>query len=310
MVLTRSTVPCAENNVALCQALKGDHVGAAKSLEKVLLERAKLLGRHHPQTLSCANNLACVRSHIQGPSRALRNHTHLTASLCHVLGSYHPWTLCSRNNVACQQSGLGDNHDAYALHSLVCQQRQHVLGSEHQDTLSSRSNAALELLKLGRAAEAVSEFREIVRICANALGREHPDTLRNLGYTGHALLALAAHQRDEAAQCFGELQQALQDDHRLGPSHAHVIFCMRMRARALHENGQQEEAEQLAREADEQQASQVPQGSVVQSHPVDDAAESFDILDRNYSDAEDRGHPDASPSAPDWPDAANDLCLA
>lgn len=85
-----------------------------------------------------------------------------------------------------------------------------------------------------------------------------------------------------------------------------------MCAHALHENGQKEEAEQLqlVREADEQQASQVLQGSVMQSHPIDDAAESFDILDRHYSDAEDRVHPDASPSAPDWPDAANDLCLA
>ena len=108
---------------------------------------------------------------------------------------------------------------------------------------------------------------------------------------------------------FEQLQQIFAKDCNLGASHACVVHCMRRRADALCLAGQKEEAEQLGREADKQQASRQAQkslgdiavgyGITMQVHPLEGYISSFDSLDKMTASLKVN---DAAPSAPDTDD--------
>lgn len=149
-----------------------------------LLEKQKLLGPEHPDTLAIMATLASSYSK-QGRHEAaieLRKQVMLTRQK--VLGPEHPATLTSMVNLASSYSNQRKSNEAIELRRQVMLIRKRVLGPEHPDTLVSMTALASAYRANGQFQAAQLAYVQALDGEERTLGPDHPSTLAtvyNLG---------------------------------------------------------------------------------------------------------------------------------
>lgn len=118
---------------------------AAERLHKeVLLLSRKVIGEHHPYTLTSMNNLALTYKASGKLQEAKTLYEDVLLLRKKVIGEHHPDTLTSMYNLASIYTACGKLGEAKHLHEAVSLlRRQSKVGEHHPDTLTSRSYPAL-----------------------------------------------------------------------------------------------------------------------------------------------------------------------
>mgnify|MGYP000855680921 CR=1 FL=1 len=146
-------------------------------LQKVLVDRARVLGPNHPHTLASCNNLALAYQRAGRLSKAISLYKKVVADRVRVLGPEHSHTLSSRSNLAYTYQRAGRLNKAILLYEKVLADCVRILGPGHPDTLSSRNNLAGAYELAGRIGDAIPLFEGVLADRVRILGPDHPDTL-------------------------------------------------------------------------------------------------------------------------------------
>ena len=178
-----------------------------------------ILGKDHPQTLTCRNNLACAFESAGRLTEAIPLYEQVLADRIRVLGEYHPQTLTSRNNLACAFESAGRLTEAIPLYEQVLADRIRVLGEYHPQTLISRNNLGSAYMSASRPTDAITLFEQVVVGSIRTMGEDHPDTLMSLNNLAGAYES--AGQTDKATVLY---EKVLADSIRvLGEDHPHTL---------------------------------------------------------------------------------------
>ena len=146
-------------------------------LQKVLVDRARVLGPNHPHTLASCNNLALAYQRAGRLNKAISLYKKVVADRVRVLGPEHSHTLSSRSNLAYTYQRAGRLNKAILLYEKVLADCVRILGPGHPDTLSSRNNLAGAYELAGRIGDAIPLFEGVLADRVRILGPDHPDTL-------------------------------------------------------------------------------------------------------------------------------------
>ncbi|WP_255946628.1 serine/threonine-protein kinase [Streptomyces odontomachi] len=192
---------------------------AAEVHGTVVVERARLFGLDHPDTLVSRYELAFCLSRVGRPSEALREYAEVAASRARVLGEDHPDTLAALQEAAFELGQLGRHDEAHQMYTAVVAARERTAGPDHPDTLRCRHNLAFNLSRLGRLDEAYHMGAEVAEARARILGPDHPDTLTTRYETAYLLGIL---QRwEDALRLYREISEARARI--LGPDHPDTL---------------------------------------------------------------------------------------
>jgi tetratricopeptide (TPR) repeat protein len=96
------------HQVALYLRSRGQYRQALALYERALVGRKRVLGDHHPDTLTSLNDLADIRRSLGDFQGARQVFEQTSAARRRVLGDNHPETLWSMNNLAETRRALGD----------------------------------------------------------------------------------------------------------------------------------------------------------------------------------------------------------
>ena len=158
---------------------------ATPILQRTLVDRERVLGADHPDTLTSRNNLAYAYASARRLGEAIPLFSRTLADRERVLGADHPDTLTSRNNLAFGYKSAGRLSEAIPLYERTLADRERVLGADHPQTLTSRNNLAGAYRAAGRLGEAIPLFERTLADRDRVLGADHPQTLasrNNLAY--------------------------------------------------------------------------------------------------------------------------------
>ena len=123
---------------------------------QTLEDSTRILGPHHPDTLTSRNNLAYAYRDAGRLDEAIPLYEQNLEDSTRILGTNHPNTLISRNNLAGAYRDAGRLDEAIALHGQILEDRTRILGPHHPNTLTSRNNLAYAYRAAGRLEEAIT----------------------------------------------------------------------------------------------------------------------------------------------------------
>ncbi len=229
------------NTIGAAYTGLGLYPEAAKQFEAALDLRRRVLGREHPDTLRCMNNLANVywREGKYPQAEALDDQTLQIER--RVLGPEHPDTLVSMNNLAWVYSDEGKYAQAETLYSQALEIRRRVLGPVHPDTLVSMNNLAHVYWYEGKYAQAEALDDQTLQIERRVLGPEHPDALRSMFNLANVYANEGKYAQAEALH-----SQTLEIRRRvLGPEHPDTLISMNSLADDYEYEGKHAQAEAL-----------------------------------------------------------------
>ncbi|GHJ49023.1 tetratricopeptide repeat protein [Catellatospora sp. TT07R-123] len=216
----------------------GDTARAVTVLFNNLIDRRRVLGDDHPDTLTSRSNLAGAYVTAGRVAEAIALVEQVLTDRGRVLGDDHPDTLASRNNLAYTYEMAGQVAEAIALYEQVLTDRGRVLGDDHPDTLASRNNLAGGYGKAGRVAEAIALLEQVLTDRGRVLGDDHPDTLASRNN-----LAVAYWKAGRVAEAIAIYEQVLTDCRRvLGDDHPDTLTSRSNLAVAYEKAGRVTEA--------------------------------------------------------------------
>ena len=146
---------------------------AGPELERVRGIYQANLGRTHPHTLVCVNNLAMVSRALDDPARARSQALEAASGLREVLGETHPYTLAAQTNVAICTAEAGDVAGGLELMGPLARRSIEILGADHPDALRSQANEALMGRLLGQT-DVEPVINRVRATLASRLGERHP----------------------------------------------------------------------------------------------------------------------------------------
>ncbi|WP_336621577.1 protein kinase [Streptomyces sp. DH37] len=144
---------------------------AGRAHRAVAVERERVLGPEHPDTLASRHEVAHALGRLDRWEEALDEARAVAAGRERVLGPEHPDTLASHRETAVALGRLGRWEEALGLCRRVSRVRARVLGADHPDALASRNDEAHCLERLGRSAEAAELYRRVA--APGGPGEEH-----------------------------------------------------------------------------------------------------------------------------------------
>jgi len=213
-------------------------------LRRAFIDRQRLLGDEHPQTLDTMNNLALTLQDQDNMSEAEALYRQGLKTRKKVLGAEHPDTLLAINNLGWLLLKSDREEEAEKLFREALRLRRRVSGEDHLETRRTMLNLANVALRSGEPEEAERLSREVLEGCERTLGAEHPFTLYAMNVRIRVLRQL--HRTDEAL----DLARRTLDGSRrmLGDEHPNTLHAMHNLAAALSDDGRSSEAESLHRE--------------------------------------------------------------
>ncbi|MFF5083645.1 tetratricopeptide repeat protein [Actinoplanes sp. NPDC000266] len=203
------------DRAAAYRQFQGQTSAAILQFEQVLVDRRRVLGDDHPDTLTSRHNLAGGYESAGRVAEAITLYEQVLIDQRRVLGNDHPGTLASRSNLAGDYRSVGRIAEAIILYEQVLTDRRRMLGDDHPDTLTSRGLLAGAYASVGRVAEAITLFERVLIDQRRVLGDDHPATLgscNNLAgayaSVGRIAEAISLHE-----QVLAERRRVLGDDH-------------------------------------------------------------------------------------------------
>jgi tetratricopeptide (TPR) repeat protein len=164
---------------------QGKYADAEPLYRRALAVYEEALGKRHPDTATCYNNLALDLQYQGRSGEAEPLYRKALAVREEVLGPRHPDTAHSYNDLATNLEAQGQYREAEQLHRKALAMDEEVLGPHHPDTARNYNNLAYNLQAQGRYREAEPLFRKALAINEEVLGKRHPDTAlssNNLAY--------------------------------------------------------------------------------------------------------------------------------
>jgi tetratricopeptide (TPR) repeat protein len=227
-----------ENSVGNFLRASGDAAGALPVSRRALEISERVLGKGHPETLTCVNDLAACLLELGDAAEALpvfRRALEISERVCVCVCSAKsiPKTLTSVNNLAACMRALGDVAGALPVFRRVLDSSERVLGKEHPKTLIRVSNLAGCMKALGDAAGALPLHRRALDGSERVvLGKEHQCEQSGRMHTGArgcgggfaSLSARARQQRAHPPPRQGASRYAHQCE-QSGPMHAGAGEC-------------------------------------------------------------------------------------
>jgi tetratricopeptide (TPR) repeat protein len=214
---TRDPLEWARIQFAIASVLQdqGQHSDAERVLREALMERARVLGPEHPDTILTRHWLAVALDYQGKNAEAEAEYLAVFKLEEQVLGPEHVETLATRSNLTAVLLEQGKYADAEAENQALIKLEEKVVGPEHPRTLIVRNNLAVILRREEKAGEAEAEGRAVIKLEEKVLGPEHFETLSTCFGLARCLNAEGA--KREAR----ELAQRAADGARkvLGPDH-------------------------------------------------------------------------------------------
>ncbi|KAF5358579.1 hypothetical protein D9757_012967 [Collybiopsis confluens] len=230
-----------QDKVAQIFAESGYWTQAEKLKKKVLSLQKKLLGEHHPDTLTSMNNLAGTYQ-ARGKTEQAEKLQETVLSLDkELLGEHHPSTLTSMNNLALTYQARGKTEQAEKLQETVLSLRKELLGEHHPQTLTSMSNLASTYQARGETVQAEKLQENLLSLRKELLGEHHPHTLISMN---NLALTYQARGKTEQAEKLQETVLSLQKE-LLGEHHPSTLTSMNNLALTYEARGKTEQAEKL-----------------------------------------------------------------
>ncbi|GHA68801.1 tetratricopeptide repeat protein [Streptomyces tauricus] len=179
----------------------------------------RVLGAHHPETITTRGNLANAYFQAGRISEAIDLHERVLAAFEQLLGADHSHTLTARGGLATAYSQAGRISEAIEIEERVLADRERLFGVDHPETLTARNNLATSYREAGRTDEAIEMQERAVVDRERLLDADHPDTLLARGN-----LASAFMQAGRISEAI-ELQERVLADHErlLGAGHPHTL---------------------------------------------------------------------------------------
>ena len=131
------------------QAYQGLHAAAEAEYRDVLAARLRVLGPHHPDTLTTRHCIALEIAAQGNHPAAEAEFRDVLAAKLRVLGPDHPSTLTTRHEIALEVAQQGNHPAAEAEYRDVLAARLRALGPDHPSTLATRHQIALEIAQQG-----------------------------------------------------------------------------------------------------------------------------------------------------------------
>ena len=226
------------DRMATYRQFQGQVVTAITAFEQVLTDSLRLLGDHHPSTLTTRNNLAGAYHAAGRVGEAITAYEQLLIDRQQVLGGDHPSTLTTRNNLAVVYQAAGRVGEAITAFEHLLTDFRRVLGEDHPSTLTTRNNLASTYRSAGRVGEATIAFEQLLTHSRRVLGDDHPDTL-----TTRNNLALACQAAGRVSEAISGFEQLLTDSRRvLGDDHPDTLTTRNNLALAYQGAGRVDEA--------------------------------------------------------------------
>jgi MinD-like ATPase involved in chromosome partitioning or flagellar assembly/tetratricopeptide (TPR) repeat protein len=147
--------------------------GAESELTAVLGAYENWLGRQHPHTIVCLNNLAMVKRAERKADEAVKLAAEAAERFQTVLGPDHPYTLAARTNHAVCAAESDRVDEALATIDAVVKPTKRILGADHPDTLRCRADQALIAYRLGDDKQ-MQVIEELTPRLAERIGAGHP----------------------------------------------------------------------------------------------------------------------------------------
>ncbi|KAJ7053703.1 hypothetical protein C8F01DRAFT_1329392 [Mycena amicta] len=158
----------------------GRYTDAQTLDEKVLEQRARLLGSEHPDTIHIVANLAITYHSLGRYTDAQTLNEKVLEQGTRLLGAEHPDTIRAMANLAATYRSLGRYTNAQTLEEKVLEQQTRLLGVEHPDTIVTMANLAGTYCSLARYTDAQTLKEKVLEQQTRLLGVEHPDTIRTM----------------------------------------------------------------------------------------------------------------------------------
>ncbi len=201
----------------------------------------RIMGPHHPHTLTARNQLAGAYRDAGRLDEAIllfeRNLTDFTG----LAGPDHPHTLSSRRTLASAYRDAGRLDEAITLYQQNLDDVARTLGLDHPGTLASRHSLAGAYRDAGRLDEAIPLFEQNLTDFTGLAGPDHPDT-----FTSRSTLAGAYQDAGRLDEAIPLYEQNLKDRTRtLGPHHPSSFTSRNNLARAYRAAGRIEDADKL-----------------------------------------------------------------
>ncbi|MFI4896551.1 MAG: protein kinase [Phycisphaerales bacterium JB059] len=137
----------------------GDHEGAIRAYDRVIVALRDLVPADDPAVLSAAYNRALAMNRLRRFKQALAEHRRVLSARERVLGSNHISTLNSLTEVGFTLNQLNRLDEAREVYAKLLPALEETLGMGHWRTLQARANRGLLLEKLGRPDLAATELR-------------------------------------------------------------------------------------------------------------------------------------------------------
>lgn len=169
--------------------LAGKYTGSESLLNQTLDAMRRVLGSEHPDTLTCAGELAKLYAVEGNVARAEALAIQILQIRRRVLGPERPDTLDSMRGVAWLYNEQGKYKQAEALYSQALEIGRRAMGPEHPSTLSSMHGLAITYDCEHRYAQGEALETQAVEIKRRVYGPEERDTLISMeelaeAYTG------------------------------------------------------------------------------------------------------------------------------
>jgi len=164
------------NNLGLLEFERGDNAAALKTHRALLVDREKIQGPDHPETLLTMLSISMALGYMREYEESLEWNEKSFRGLCINPGPEHPNTLVAQSHLAKIQSMLGKLDEAEATIRSVIATREKVLGPGHGNTLKSRGRLGGILELQGRFDEALALEEDVYAVAAESLGIDHYET--------------------------------------------------------------------------------------------------------------------------------------
>jgi tetratricopeptide (TPR) repeat protein len=164
------------NNLGLLEFERGDNVAALKTHRALLVDRERIQGPDHPETLLTMLSISMALGYMREYEESLEWNEKSFRGLSINPGPEHPNTLVAQSHLAKIQSMLGKLGEAETTIRVVIAAREKVLGPGHGNTLKSRGRLGGILELQGRFDEALALEEDIYAVALENLGIDHYET--------------------------------------------------------------------------------------------------------------------------------------
>ncbi|MBV8071486.1 MAG: tetratricopeptide repeat protein [Acidobacteriaceae bacterium] len=218
---------------------------ADRQLQRALAIRNRILGEHHPDSLTSIHELAGLY-HAEGKyAQAEPLFARALEARRRLLGEDNPATLESMNGLAAVYFNEGKLALSEPLYLNVVNMRRRVLGEDHPDTLLSMNDLARLYLEEGKYAQAALLCPKVVAARERLLGQDHPDTLISEDNLGRLYLSQGKYA--DAEPLFSKVLRIRQRV--LGEQHPDTLISMNNLAVVYRKEGKFQPAESLLKQA-------------------------------------------------------------